>query len=163
MKRAYLFCCLPFLFLFGCVSSSPLVTSLRDSSAPKEKYSVLTLDYTMSNVRIDGKSVGSGGGGGLSYKTPMVLLPEGEHSIVARYQRDISNSTTIQAEYAGDMSLAYTFKPGRFYLLYPVFDGSRVSIMVTDETDPFVWERSQERGAAQARNTAAREALAKIK
>jgi hypothetical protein len=168
MKRVCLFFCVLSLFFFGCLSSGPLVTTLRDPSIPKEKHSVLTLAPTMRDVRIDGTGVGGSGDSGWGGKYPMVLLPEGEHRITAQYQRVTSStywdgSSTTTTSFAGDMSVAHVFKPGRFYLLYAVFEGNNVSLMITDETSPFVWQDSQERGRAQARNTAAREALAKLK
>lgn len=159
MKRVcLLFCCLS-LFFFGCLSSGPLVTTLRDPSIPKEKHSVLTLAPTMQNVRVDGTGVWGSGGSGY----PMVLLPEGEHRIVAQYYNVTWNGSSTTTSYTGDMSIAHAFKPGRFYLLYLVGEGNSVSLMITDETSPFVWADSQERGSAQTRNTAAREALAKLK
>jgi hypothetical protein len=141
---------------------------LRDPSIPKEKHSVLTLVPSMRNVRIDGTGVGGDGDSEWGDKYPMVLLPEGEHRIVAQY-RSVTSSTysggssTTTTSYTGDMSVVHAFKPGRFYLLYSVAEGNSMSLMITDETSPFVWVDSQERGRAQARNTAAREALAKLK
>jgi hypothetical protein len=164
MKRVCLLFCFLSLFFFGCISSGPLVTTLRDPSIPKEKHSVLTLDPTMLNVRVDSKDVGGKGSGMWnSSKYPMVLLPEGEHRIVARYKEVSYASTTTTTTYTGDMSITHTFKPGRFYLLYPVFEGNKVGLMITDETDPFIWTNSVGRGAAQTRNTAAQEALSKLK
>jgi hypothetical protein len=161
-RKFFLFCFLAAL-LFGCVNYRPLVTTLRDPSIPKEKHAVLSLDYTMMSVRVDGQNIASGGGGGLNYKSPIILLPSGKHAITARYQRDTSAPGTTSIEYSGDMSIEFVFDPGRFYLLYPAFNGNKVQLEVVDETDPFVWDASQERGRAQLRVDTAREEIRKLK
>jgi hypothetical protein len=163
MFRKHFFLCLLAALCFGCVNHRPLVATLREPSIPKEQHSVLSLDYTMMNVRIDGQSIASGGGGGLNYKSPIILLPSGKHAITARYQQDTSTPSMTRVEYSGDLSIEFTFTPGRFYLLYPAFNGNKVGLAVVDETDPFVWDDSQERGRAQLRVDTAREEIGKLK
>jgi hypothetical protein len=162
MSKKYFFVCFLAVTLLGCVNYRPLVTTLREPSIPKEKHSVLSLKYTMMNVRVDGQDIASGGGGGLSYKSPIILLPPGKHSIIARYQRDTSVSSMSIVEYSGDLSIEFVFEPGRFYLLYPEFNDTKIHLAIMEETDPFIWENSQDRGSAQLRIDAAREEIKQL-
>ena len=163
MLRKCLLVCLFTMTFFGCATRMPLVSTLRDSSIPKEEHSVLSMTFTMVNVRIDGQRVTSGSGAGYGSKAPIILLPPGKHTVVASYQRDMSNTSQTVIEHTGDLSIEYEFSGSRFYHLFPVFNGNTVSLRIVDETDPFVWENSQERGRAQLRVDNARKAIAGLK
>jgi hypothetical protein len=164
MIRNFLFSCFFSITLLGCATGAkPVFSGLSDPSIAKENHSVLYGTGGMQDVRVDGQLVAKGGGYSYIATSPIVLLPPGSHTITAWYYSQHEGSTTITRTETGIMSVEYAFESGHFNLLGLQSSGDQARLIVVDETDPFVWQSSQERGRAQLRVDKARKAVAELK
>ena len=149
MMKKILLLCVTTLFLFGCASKPRVVSTFVDRSIPINEHSALTFNSTMDNLRINGMRISAA-------DNNVVFLPPGNHSIVSSYRSQSYRSNAL-------MSITHNFAAGRFYLLYGGISGNSISLIVVDETDPFIWDDSQERGRSQLRSDNARRAMANLR
>jgi hypothetical protein len=153
---------LVFAFVVVGCATTPLDSSLMNPAVAANEHAILYITKMVRGAFIDGnKVISAHGSGSLSgAREPIILLTPGKHSINAQYYSSYSSTsfgssydtTTTNTSQSGYMTVSYEFLPGHSYYLYPLTGDGKVSLRITDETDPTTtWNNDYHRVAAEKR------------